>query len=186
MQKQNFLRRVIFPTATVFLTMVVTGVIYKNSWRIPNDGLRQVVATISAVPFFFSIGFGAMIVYPMSVSRGATTAERMLASLVTPMVWILKEIIRVNEFFTIGESIYFGLNQLFLLTIVGAFAQMGLCEVFCRWRWNKWGEEQVPMFSPTAVVCILLGIVGTYILFIWGWGTGFFYIYMELYKAIFQ
>ena len=109
-----------------------------------------------------------------------------MASLFTPITWILKEIVRVTAFFSLGESIYFGLNQLFLLTIVGAFAQMGLCEVICRWRLKSHEQEQVHLFSSTAVAFMLLGIVGIYVLFIWGWGTGFFYIYMKVYKAIFQ
>ena len=185
-KKESFGKRLVVPVAIVFLTMVATGLIYKNSWLIPHDGIRQYFASVIAVPFFLSIGFGTLVVYPMAFFRGASTSERIMTSLFTPMVWILKEIVRVTAFFPLGESIYFGLNQLFLLTIVGAFAQMGLCEVICRWRLKKQGQEQMRLFSATAIACILFGVVGIYVLFIWGWGTGFFYIYMEGYKAIFQ
>jgi hypothetical protein len=185
MQKQSFARRWVTPTATVFLTMVVTGLIYQFAWRIPHEGTSRAVSAIIAVPFFLSIGFGVLIVYPMAFFRGATVAERITASLFTPVAWILKEIFRVTAFFSIGESIYFGLHQLFLLTLVGALAQMGLCELICRWRLKKAGEE-VRVFSGTPVSAIILGMAGIYVLFIWGWGTNFFYFYMEIYKTLFQ
>jgi len=44
----------------------------------------------------------------------------------------------------------------------------------------------MPIFSATSMTEILLGAAGTYIFFIWGWGFNFFYLYMELYEALFS
>ena len=117
MQRKNIVSRFIVPVVPVFSTMVVTGAVYRNSRLISNDNLRHAVAAAFAVPYFLSIAFGALIVYPMSFFRGACTGERIVASLVTPAAWTLKEVFRVSAFFTIGESIYFGLNQIFLLSL---------------------------------------------------------------------
>lgn len=185
MQKESFLKRFVMPVAVVFLTMVFAGGIYKNSWLISHDGLRHAVAAIIAVPFFFSIGFGALVVYPLSFFKGASAGERIIASLVTPFLWNIKEMIRVSEFFPIGESIYFGLHQIFLLTYAGIFLQMGICEVVCRWKMNKQSEEKSRILSAMPICQLLVGMTGAYVFFLWGWGNNFYYIYIQIYTAIF-
>ena len=63
---------------------------------------------------------------------------------------------------------------------------MGICEMICRWRQNRLNEEKMPVLSAVSAIEILLGAVGIYVFFIWGWGVGFFYIYMQIYKALFH
>jgi hypothetical protein len=186
MQKASFVKRFVIPVSIVLLTMAATSAIYSYSWRINNDTLQWIIANISAVLLFVSIGFGALVIYPMAFFRGASTAERIIASLVTPLAWDIKEIVRVSEFFTYSEALYYGLNQVFLLSIFGAFAQMGLCELICRWRLGRRGEAPARVFSAIPVISILLGLGAFYVILIWGVGVHFFYIYIEGYKALFH
>jgi hypothetical protein len=92
----------------------------------------------------------------------------------------------VTQFFTLGESVYYGLNQVLLLCMFGAFAQMGLCEMICRWRLNKRGEGPLRVISSGPVVSIASGLVAFFVLMVWGLGVHYFYIYMEVYKALFH
>lgn len=186
MEKQNFVKRFVVPTGIVFFTWLLTTVIYYNSRKIGNDTLQQIVADISAVLLFASIGFGPLLIYPFTYFRGAGLAERIIACLVTPVAWDIKEIVRVTEFFSAGESIFYGFNQVFLLAMFGASAQMGLCEMICRWRLNKRGEERLRVVTPVPVVSILVGLAAFYVILLWGVGVHFFYAYMEVYKALFH
>jgi hypothetical protein len=165
--------------------MMVSLLAYRFSGRIPHPSLHSAVAHVSAVLLFLSIGFGALLVYPLAYFRGATPGERILASLFTPLLWTLKEIIRVGEFFTFWESLYYGLNSLFLLTFFGTFGLMGLCELICRVRAKKKGIHPGPILTPLPVTAILLSLVALYVLLIWGTGVHWFYIYMEGYKYLF-
>ncbi len=112
-------------------------------------------------------------------------AERIIACLITPLVWNLKEMVRVSEFFTLGETLYYGLNTVFLLAVFSALGQMGLCELICCWRLGKRSEEPVKVFSPAPVIAILVGLAALYVCLLWGLGVHFFYIYIEGYRAIF-
>jgi hypothetical protein len=187
MEKKSFPKRFISPVAVVLATMVGSGVIYFHlAWRLGSDSfLGPVASTVSAWLLFISIGFGASYIYATSYYRGAGVAERIAACLITPIIWNLKEMVRVSEFFTFGETLYHGLNTVFLLAIFGALGQMGLCELICRWRLGKSGDRPVKVFSPIPVIAICVGLAALYICLLWGFGVHFFYIYIDGYKAIF-
>ncbi|RJP64813.1 MAG: hypothetical protein C4532_18615 [Candidatus Abyssobacteria bacterium SURF_17] len=186
MQKATFLKRFVIPAGIPLLTMIVMSLIYHNSWRIRSDALQQIVAHISAVLLFVSIGFGMFVTYPMAFRRGASVGERIIACLVTPLVWNIKEVVRVSEFFTFGECLYYGLNQIFVLSVFGAFAEMGLCELICRWRKCMRAEEPIKIVTPLPLVAICSGIAAFYVILLWGLGVHFFYVYIEGYKALFH
>jgi hypothetical protein len=128
---------------------------------------------------------GSLIIYPIAFFRGASLLERVVACLVIPVFWSGAEIIRVTEFFTLGESLYYALSSQFIVYLACASLQMGLCEIICRW-WLRWrhhaGTKVVP---PGALVSILAGAVGVYVVLIWGGGVHWFYIYQQGYKILF-
>lgn len=186
MQKASFVKRVAIPTAAVLLTMLAMSIIYFHlAWRIENGFLKAIVTFGSAALLFSSIGFGTLLIYPIAFFRGASTGERITACLVAPVVWNIKELLRVSEFFTFGETLYYGLNTVFILSVFGALGLMGLCELVCRWRLNKRAEEPVRVFSPIPVLSIIAGLAALYVCLLWGLGVQFFYIYISGYRAIF-
>jgi hypothetical protein len=187
MHRASFVSRFLTPVGTVLAIMLsMLGVYFHLSLRIDVDALRAVVAFVSASLLFTSIGFGALYIYPLAFFRGASSAERIIACLVTPLVWNFKELVRVSEFFTIGETLYYGLNTAFLLSIFAALGQAGLCELLCRWRVSKRSEEPVKVFSPAPMLAVIAGVAATYFFLLWGRGVHFFYIYIQGYRAIFS
>jgi hypothetical protein len=186
MEKASFGKRFLKPVIIVILTMVVSGVTYFHlSWQIENPTLHEIVALLSSSILFISIGFGTLYIYPVAYFRGAGPAERVIACLITPVVWDIKEMVRVSEFFTFGETLYYGLNTDFILSVFAALGQMGLCELICRWRRGKRSEEPVKILSPVPIISIVLGLAALYVCLLWGMGVHFFYIYIQGYRALF-
>ncbi len=186
MPKQSFWRRFLQPVGTVLLVWAAMSVVYLEcAWRLEPGALRSIITFSSAVLLFLSLGFGALYIYPVAFLRGASTGERLAACLVTPLLWNLKELVRVSEFFSFGETLYYGLNTAFLLAVFGALGQAGLCELVCRWRLGKRSEQPVRIFSPAPVIWVGMGLAAVYLLLLWGLGVHFFYIYIQGYKAIF-
>ena len=187
MPKQSFWRRFLQPVGTVLLVWAVTSVVYLEcAWRLEPGVLRSVLAFCSAILLLLSLGFGALYIVPVTFFRGATTVERLAACLVTPLVWNLKEMVRVGEFFSFGETLYYGLNTAFLLTVFGSLGLAGLSELVCRWRLGRRTGQPVRIFSPAPLILLGMGLAAVVLLLIWGLGVHFFYIYIEGYKAIFS
>ncbi len=185
MERQPFVRRAVLPALTVLIVMLASLIVYSHAWRIDRDPIDRVTAYIAGLVLFASIGFGPLYVYPTAFFRGASARERILASLVTPVVWDVKEILRVSEYFTWGESLYYGLNTIFLMCLCAAAVQMGVCEMVCRWIRNRQASDRVPVVVPAALIAVVLGFAGVGALFLWGGGVHAFYLYQEGYKALF-
>jgi hypothetical protein len=186
MERDRFVTRAVLPAAAVLSVWAAGTLVYCHSWRIDNDSLHQWTAYLSGLILFASIGFGPLYVYPRAFFLGASARERVLASLATPVAWNVKEIVRVSEFFTWGESLYYGMNTIFLLSLSAAAIQMGLCEMACRRLRNRRLSEHAPVATPAPVIAVLAGLVGVGVLFVWGQGVHSFYIYQEGYKALFS
>lgn len=185
--KQSFWRRFLQPVGTLLLVWAAASVVYLEcAWRLEPGALRSLVAFCSATLLLLSLGFGALYVYPVAFFRGAGTGERLAACLVTPLVWNLKELVRVGEFFSLGETLYYGLNTAFLLTVFGSLGLAGLSELVCRWRLGKRSAQPVRILSPAPLVWIATGLAAVYLLLLWGLGVHFFYIYIQGYKALFS
>jgi hypothetical protein len=186
MQQASFIKRFIIPTAVVLITMLASLAIYNASGRIGNDSVHQVVAYVSAVVHLLILWIGASIIYPWAFFRGADATERIIACLITPVVWTIMEMFRVSEFFTFGESLYYGLNSNSLFHFTLAILQMGFWELICRWWSNKRLTEKRKIISIAPVVSILVGLLGFYVILIWGLGVHWFYIYQQGYRALFH
>ena len=185
MERQSFVRRVVSPAVPVLILLASSAIVYGQSWRIENDTVHRLTAYIFGLVLFASIGFGPLYVYARAFFRGARGLEKILASLVTPMAWNVKEVVRVSEFFTWGESLYYGLNTIFLLCLCAGAVQMGLCEMVCRWVRNRKISKPVSVLTPAPVIAVLAGAAAVGVLFVWGMGVHAFYIYQEGYKALF-
>ena len=184
--EKPFSQRFIVPAGLLLLIAIVSALLYFNSDLIENDRIHWIVAYVSGLILFISIGFGTFFVYPFMYFRGASGKERVLGSLVTFIAWTFKELVRVSEYFTLGETLYYSVSSIFLLILFGIFGQMGVCELICRKIANKRSSEPIKVITPLPVVAIIGALFALYILLIWGVGVHWFYIYMEGYKALFH
>lgn len=184
MKKHSFVKRFVAPILIVFAVMAISWVGYNLAWRLDNDKIHHILADIFGTLLFVSITFGVVVVYSMAFFRGASLFERVIASFVNPVIWVIKEVFRMLTSFALSESLYFALNPLVIWLVLGIIAQMGLIEIICRWRLKKRGEE-VRVFNVPAVLAFALGLSLVIILYAWGRGENVFSFYLEMYRAIF-
>ena len=184
MPKNSFKKRFLTPVAIVLAVMIGSRIVYFNSCLIDNDTVYQYVAIVSGLVHFFSIGFGTLFIYPKAYFNGADRMERMIACLITPVVWNFFEIFKMSKVFPFLESLYYGLNSLAILTFTMTFPLMGICEMVCRYVEKRKGGT-MKIITPAPVLSIIVLLVVTYITAIWGNGAHWFYIFMNGYIALF-
>ena len=185
MQRASFITRFLFPTAIAALALLASHVVYHSSRLIDNYVIHQQVAFVAGLIYLFVLMGGSLIVYPVAFFMAAKPLERVIACLITPILWSVTEIIRVSEFFTVGESLYYGLNSQVLLFLSLASFQMGLCDMICRWWAQRKGAVGLRMVTRAAVTAILFGLAAVYVLVIWEGGVHWFYLYQQGYKWLF-
>ena len=177
MPKRDFSQRIVVPASIVLVAMIVSRIIYFNS--------SATVATLSGIVMFLSIGFGSFLIYPMGFVRGASLTERIIGCLVTPLVWNGIEMYNVGQAFTLTESLFYGVNILSIGTVAGQFLIMGVCDVFCRLGQGREARGGRKVLSLFAVLASVSGILGVYLVLVWGEGVGLHYLLIGLYKNIF-
>jgi hypothetical protein len=176
---------VVVPAAGLAAVMAGSKVFYNLAWMIPDPTLHRALAFALGLTLNLSLTFGASLLYPLTYYRGASWMERAAACLVTPVLWNLWEITRVTEFFSFGESLYYGLNSLFLGTLAFTVFQMGLWELICRRAFNRRGPDRRRVWSGAPIPAMVLGAAAVFVFNIWGLGAHWFYLYGNLYKIIF-
>ena len=186
MDKASFTQRFLYPIAVVLIILGVSKVLYEYSWHIDNRVLHQSVAFVSGVVHVLTLWLGSLIMYPWAFFKGASPVERVVACFIPPIAWTISEIVRVTEFFTLSESLYYGLNSQFLVSCAMTAFLMGLLEIICRIRLKKRIETAPKIVTTAPIMAMLAGVGGIYVFLIWGVGVHWFYIYQQGYKAIFH
>ncbi len=178
-------RRWVIPAASLLglsallfaVTFSLEGIKNTETYRLAMNGVHLLL--------FVSVAFGSLFIYPWMFFKGASRAERVFGSLITPLVFVAKEVVRVREFFTWGEALYYALSPVMLLLLIGQAGLMGLAELVCRTVGKRRAVSARGVVSFGPVFAILAALAGLYIFLLWGMGVHWFYIYMQGYKALF-
>ncbi len=177
METLGFPRRIVAPTAWVLGTMLVSRILYFNT--------SGIAATVAGIPMFLALAFGTCLVYPVAFFRGASLVERIAGCLVTPFVWNAIEIYNVGQAFTPAESLFYGLNILFIGAVASQFVLMGISDLACRLVGKARGVVTGRPLSPFATLSLAGGLFGVYMVLFWGEGVGLHYLLIDLYKKLF-
>jgi len=163
--------------------MAAGKVLYNLPWFNLWPPVHQPLVFISAVALCLSLAFGPSLVYPRSRSRGAPPAFSAAAALLTPVVWDIWEMVRVSRDFSLGVSLYYGLNPMFLGAIAFAVFQMGLWESVYRLRGNE-AKGKTGLVGP--ILTAATGAAAVYVMLFWAMGAHWFYLYGKGYKLLFH
>jgi hypothetical protein len=183
--RRSLWQRAIKPALTLLIVVVIAIALYNHFWRLGLPTLQRIAGHLFGLTVFFSVGCGSLVVYRAACLRGASPTERICACLVTPVLYTASEVLRVREFFSWGESFYFGLSPGFQLILLANFGCMGLAEMLCRLSLRRKGAV-IRVITPLPLAALLLLPVGVYVIVIWGFGVHWFYVYQQGYKALFH
>ena len=136
-----------------------------------------------------TIFFSGPAVYGVMWLRGAPFAERVLGAYAVPLAWVLKEIWRFSEFFTISEALYYALSPIPFGVLTHQIGYLCLVEMLCRFR-KKRRDKFTRILSPGPIVGLGIFALLVYFTILWGVpaespGTKWFYLYQEGYRALF-
>jgi len=154
MQKASLTSRFLIPLFLALIVMLSSRAVYVHSVRIDSQALYHTVALISGAVQFLSIVFAALFVYPVTYFRGATAAERVVASSTNLALWVGIDSYHVSVAFNYLETLYYGMN-IGSIVLAWNFAMMGILELACRYVRKKRGDP-IRVVTPIPFVPILV------------------------------
>ena len=154
MQKSSLTNRFLIPLFLALTVMLSSRALFVHSVSIESQALYHSMALISGAVQFLSIVFVALLVYPIAYFRGATAAERVVASSTNLVVWVGIDSYHVSQAFNCLETLYYGMN---IGSIVLAWngALMGILELVCRYARKKRGDP-IRVMTPLPFLPILV------------------------------
>lgn len=186
-EKASFFKRLIMPAGTALLGWLALHLISENLGWIENREIYKFAMNTVHVALFFYLALNGFFVYRTMLMRGAGLAERIAGSYITPLAYAIKEIIRVSEFFTIGESFFYCLCTHPVLGIfVGQAGLLAVSEMLCRKYYKKRNLYDANAVTAGPLAACIASIMAIYFFYIYDAGGTAFYVYSELYKLIFK
>ena len=184
MPRETFSRRFISPVVRLAALTTASYVVYLHPWGRRNPIWDEGVTFFSGALFFLCVGLGVLYVYPKARLGGAGAFERVIAGLVTPVLWSTKDVIAVWGVYPWAQAVYYYLNPVNMLLYAAVLAEIGLSELACRRKMRLLGRPASgSSFTAWAALVIGLGLV--VFQFAWDLGVHHFYIFQEGYKALF-
>jgi len=185
MERQSIGRRIVFPIAMILAGMIIALNLYDFARTIEGGGLHSFVVNLSVILMVLSIWMGAMIANTIAYFRGASFPERLLVSMFTPVVFLLKQWLGIWGIFSVGEFFFLLLHHVILSAVVINLIGMGLSELWCRIIHRvKSRDPAVKLFQVGNMAVLFLGC-GMLTLMFWQLGHFYYYLFMDTYIKLF-
>jgi hypothetical protein len=128
---------------------------------------------------------GALFANTLAYFSGATFGERLFVCLATPVLWSAKVLDSFIGIYSWPEFAFVALHNLVLGCPVVGLLCMGLSEIGCRWvHRRRFMGTPVRLFAWNNTLVLAVGLTLT-VLMLWNGGHDYYYLYMDVYTALF-
>jgi len=182
--ESSFVKRFVIPVSIglgVFLVLFRT---YYASWYIEDRFLHWLLTDVVGALYGFYVMFNVVFIYPLLVKSGAGPTERVVGALVPTFVWCAKEVVRMADFFSFGESLFFLLFPVHFNIVLMAFGLMGICEIAIRAIEKRRGKAGIRVLTSVPVLAIAAMVLMSVFTNHDG-GVTYFFLYNDLYRWLF-
>lgn len=168
----------------VFGIWLLMSLIYAKAWKFDLGGVNTFISWVCGLGDVIFRVLTPLIVYAVACPRGASLAERVIASMVPTFGWAAYQLYLAAGVFSIGETVYYGFSSAFLFIFCVLISVIGLCELVFRLTGRQHRYTKKRLTGP--ITAILIGPLSVFVLMVWGGGVHFFYVYQEGYKLLFH
>ena len=184
MERASFQKRSLEPVSVVFLLAAISYLGYFGSRLLENDSTRILLATVAGSVYFACMSLGPLAIFTISSLRGASLAERILATFSIPFIWMVKDVILLTQSHPFLESLYWFFNPLYIWLTCLIVGEMGAGTLIARAIKKRRGEA-IRVVTPAPLLAIIIGMTIFSGLFAWGQGENIYALYLEVYRSIF-
>lgn len=185
-KRSLLIHRAILPPSAMTLVMILLFVTYYTSWEVDDRSLHWVLTDLVGMVYGFLIIFSVIFVYPFMYFLGAGPQERVVGSLIIPLMWMAKEVIRQCAFFTLGESAFYLLMPIHFNILTISIGLTGTCELICRSiDKRRPGRPQVKAFTPLPIIAIAI-MLAVLVFTLYDGGARYFFLFGDIYQLLFR
>jgi len=182
--KPSFVSRYDIPSGIGVSVFFILFITYYASWYVENRVLHFLLTDVVGAIYGFYLLFHVFILYPILYFRNATLPERISGSSLVLLCWLIKEVVRMTEYYSIAESVFYLLMPVQACTSLLVIGFMASSELICRKIERKSKNPDIRVVTPVPVMFLVFSLSGVAFI-IRGGGVKYFFNFYDLYKIIF-
>jgi hypothetical protein len=182
--KPSFASRYVIPSGIGVSVFFVLFFTYYASWYVENRLLHFLLTDVVGAIYGFYLLFNVLMLYPILYFKNASLPERISGSSLVVLCWLTKEVIRMTEFYSIPESVFYLLMPVQANICLLAIGFMAASELICRKIERKRKNPDICVLTPVPVLFLIFSLFGVAFI-IRGGGVKYFFNFYDLYKIIF-
>jgi len=182
--KPSFVSRYAIPSGIGVSVFFILFITYYASWYVENRVLHFLLTDVVGAIYGFYLLFHVFMLYPILYFRNATLPERISGSSLVLLCWLIKEVVRMTEYYSIAESVFYLLMPVQACTSLLVIGFMASSELICRKIERKSKNPDIRVVTPVPVMFLVFSLSGVAFI-IRGGGVKYFFNFYDLYKIIF-
>lgn len=176
--------RLLIPSGIGVAAFFALFLTYYASWYVENRILHFVLTDVVGAVYGVYLLFHAAVLYPILYARGAFLHERIIGTLLVTSCWLIKEVVRMTQFYSVSESVFYLLMPTQVSIVLFAVGLMAASEMICRKKAGNTGLLDIRAITPGPVFFILLALAGMAFILRRG-GHAYFFDFYALYRFLF-
>ena len=164
---------------------LVVGQLAGHPDRFPSVGAYRAVLNLESLLRYGGLFVAVLFVWGALRSRGAPRWVLALAVLSGPLAYALVEFVRAQAFFPPGQAAYYAIGPLFVGGVASQCAMAAVGEALWRWWGRRRGVNRGRAVTWRILLIAVSGWAILYVTLLWDGGIHWFYLYQQVYKALF-
>lgn len=173
------------PAAIVVTATAVAGSLAGNPYALGEPRAYQVVMNVAVLARFFGMFVSVVAVWGLLRSRDSSRGLLAVAILGGPVAYGFTAALAATQFFPLGESLYYGVNPMFVAAVASQCAMAAFAEMGWRgWRRHR-GRYEGQIVTWRLVVVGVGGLAVVFATVLWQGGVPYFFWYQRGYLLLF-
>lgn len=175
----------VVPAVIVLVTTALSAGLAGHPYALGEPRTYQIVMNVAVLARFFGMFVAVALVWGSLRSRQSPNWLLSVAVLSGPIAYAFTAALSAQQFFPLGQSLYYGINPMFVASVgsqcaIAALAEMG---------WRAWRRARQRTTDPAVtwrlVVVAVGGLLVLFLTVLWQGGVPYFFWYQQGYLFLF-
>lgn len=170
--------------AVVCVVMLLSFFGYNAGRTLGIEWGHQFLQALFGTTYFLSVAFGTLYIYTAAYLQKRSLPVRIGLSLITPFIWMTKEVLWLTQAHPIEQCLYWYLNPLNIWLLSLMIFEMGVATLIGR-SLQKRADSSIIVFSRGPVVTIVGALAFVIAAYAWGKGENLYVLFLEGFRVLY-
>lgn len=170
--------------AVVFVVMLLSFFGYNTGRTLGADWGHHFLPTLFGTTYFLSVAFGTLYIYTAAYLQKRSLPVRISLCLISPFIWMTKEVLWLTQAHPIEQCLYWYLNPLNIWLLSLMTFEMGVATLIAR-AVQKRADSSIIVFTRGPVLTVVGALAFVIAAYAWGKGENLYVFFLEGFRVLY-